>query len=70
MRLTTLGGDRGRIRGTSQEAVAVIQGRVHGDLGQVVTMGEVRSLLLEVRSQRKSLGLGMSELEVTSYLQC
>lgn len=50
--------------------MAVTQGGVHGDLGQVVTMGEVRSWLLEVRGQSKSLGLGMSELEVTSYLQC
>lgn len=33
MRLATLGGDKGGMRGTSQEAVAGIQGRVHGDVG-------------------------------------
>lgn len=36
----------------------------------MVSMREVRSLLLEVRGQRKFLGLGMSEVEGTSYLQC
>ena len=50
---TALGGDTAGMRKTSQKVVAIIQGRVHGDLGRVVTV-EVRSLLLDIRRQRKA----------------